>query len=157
MSNTVEMIEKFNSFIPYVVTLNDLDENHWNSPIAEGKWSLKDVICHIMLWDKYFYEEAIEKMKQKRPLTLQHLNFDEFNANARGYSKTQTKEEIVQQFVNYRTKIIQDISGLSEEDYIQEYLDGDNHAFSIQEYLIGFVPHDEHHKQQIENYLQRNI
>ena len=153
MSNTVEMIEKFNSFIPYVITLNDLDKNHWNSPIAEGKWSLKDVICHIMLWDKYFYEKAIEKIKQKQSLTLQHLNFDEFNANAREYSKTQTKEEIVQQFVTYRTKIIQDISGLSEEDYVQEYLDADNNSFSIREYLIGFVPHDEHHKQQIENYL----
>ncbi|OPA73794.1 hypothetical protein BVG16_27325 [Paenibacillus selenitireducens] len=156
MPNTIEMIEEFKSFIPYVMTLNDLDEAHWNSSLEEGKWSLKDVISHIMLWDKYFYEEAIEKIKQKKPLTVRHLNFDEFNANAREYAKTQTKEGIVQQFVDYRTKIIHDISGLSEEEYVQEYLDGDQNKFSIREYLIGFVPHDEHHKKQIENYVQRN-
>ncbi|MFD0589509.1 hypothetical protein ACFQZE_16090 [Paenibacillus sp. GCM10027627] len=39
----------------------------------------KDIICHMMKWDNYFYEEAIAKITQGEPLTVKHLNFDEFN------------------------------------------------------------------------------
>ncbi|MEC0373633.1 hypothetical protein [Paenibacillus chibensis] len=54
---SLEMVEEFKTFIDFVQELKTIDEEHWNSPISEGKWSLKDVISHIMLWDKYFYEE----------------------------------------------------------------------------------------------------
>ncbi|MGZ9583705.1 DinB family protein [Paenibacillus marinisediminis] len=144
-----EMIEEFKSFIPFVIALDDLDESLWNSPLSEGKWTLKDVICHIMLWDKYFYEEAIAKIKRGEPLTVRHLNFNEFNANAVEYAMTQSKKSILDQFVEYRSKIINDISELSEEEYIKEYVDGDKKKFSIRKYLRGFIPHDKHHKKQI--------
>ncbi|WP_199618116.1 DinB family protein [Paenibacillus alkalitolerans] len=152
--NNEDMVKEFEAFIPFVVALNDYDESHWNLPIAEGKWSLKDIICHIMLWDKYFYEEAILKIKLKEPLTVRHLNFDEFNANAIEYSKSQTKQSIIDRFAEYRSKIINDISGLSDEEYIQEYFDGDKKIFTIQEYLRGFIPHDKQHKEQIEKFLK---
>ncbi|PIH60100.1 hypothetical protein CS562_09300 [Paenibacillus sp. LK1] len=150
---SLEMVEEFKTFIDFVRELKTIDEEHWNSPISEGKWSLKDVISHIMLWDKYFYEEGIEKIKLGQFVTVRHLNFDEFNVNAREYAKTQTRDSIVNQFFEYRNKIIDDITGLPEEDYIKEYKDGDRKKFSIRGYLRGFIPHDKHHKKQIEKYL----
>ncbi|ANS75279.1 hypothetical protein AWM70_12245 [Paenibacillus yonginensis] len=151
---SVEMVEEFKTFIDFVQELKMIEEEHWNSPISEGKWSLKDVICHIMLWDIYFYEEGIEKIKLGQSVTVRHLNFDEFNANAREYAKTQTRDSIMNQFFEYRNKIIDDITGLPEEDYIKEYKDGDGKKFSIRGYLRGFIPHDKHHKKQIEKYVK---
>lgn len=147
------MVEEFKSFIKFVEELKAIDEEHWNKPLSEGKWTLKDVICHIMLWDKYFYEEAIEKIKLGEPVTVRHLNFDEFNANAREYAKTQTRDSIIDQFIEYRDKIITDISGLPEEDYIKEYKDGDRKKFTIRGYLQGFIPHDKGHGKQIEKFI----
>lgn len=151
---SVEMVEEFKNFIDFVQGLRTIDEADWNKPISEGKWTLKDVISHIMLWDKYFYEESIEKIKLGQPVTVRHLNFDEFNANAREYAKTQTRDSIIDQFLDYRTKIINDISGLTEEDYIKNYKDGDKKKFSIRGYLRGFISHDKHHKKQIEKYVK---
>ena len=79
---TSEMVEEFRAFIDYVNEIKVIDEEIWNHPIAEGKWSIKDIMSHIMLWDKYFYEEGVEKIKLGQPLTVKHLDFDEFNANA---------------------------------------------------------------------------
>jgi len=151
---TIEMVEEFRAFIDYVNEIRVIDEEIWNHPIAEGKWSIKDIMSHIMLWDKYFYEEGVEKIKLGQPLTVKHLDFDEFNANAVKYAKTQTKDAIVDQFIVYRTKIINSVSGLSEDDYLKGYKDGDKKKFTLRGYLRSFVSHDKHHKKQIEKYLK---
>ncbi|WP_025028959.1 DinB family protein [Caldalkalibacillus mannanilyticus] len=148
-----QMVEEFKSFIPFVEGLNIIEESIWNKALSEGNWSLKDVISHIMLWDKYFYEEGIEKIKLKQQVTVRHLNFDEFNAKAREYAKNQTKESIIEQFVDYRTRIINDITELQEDEYTKEYKDGDGNKFTIHGYLRGFIPHDKHHKKQIEKVI----
>ncbi|WP_195576164.1 DinB family protein [Paenibacillus sp. 1001270B_150601_E10] len=155
MAKTIEEINaEFKSYIAFVLKLDELSEEHWNSPIAEGKWTLKEVITHIMLWDKYFYEEAIEKIKQNKPLTVKHLNFNEFNANAIEYSKKHTKKSIVDQFVEYRMKITNDISEMNEDECTRDFIDGDKKKFSVRKFLRGFIPHDKHHKKQIEKFLK---
>lgn len=149
-----EMVEEFKSFITFVEELRSLEEEYWDKSISEGKWSVKDIISHIMLWDKYFYDEGIEKIKLGESVTVKHLNFDEFNLKAREYAKTQTRDAIIEQFLAHRNKIIENISGLTEDEYLKEYKDGDNKKFSIRGYLRGFIPHDKHHKKQIEKYIK---
>ncbi|MHA6484107.1 DinB family protein [Paenibacillus sp. strain BS8-2] len=149
-----EMVEEFKSFIQYVEGLKSIKEENWNQPISDGKWTLKDIISHIMLWDKYFYEEAIQKVKLEESVTVRHLNFDEFNANAIEFAKTQTIDDIIEKCIEYRSKIIEDISELTEEEYLKEYKDGDKKKFSIRGYLRGFIPHDKHHKKQIEKFIK---
>ncbi|WMT38926.1 DinB family protein [Paenibacillus sp. D2_2] len=151
---STEMIEEYDGFISFVASLCDLEDRYWDTPIAEGKWTVKDIVCHIMLWDKYFYEEAIEKIKLGEPLTLKHQDFNQFNAHAIQYAKSQTKQELYDQFVEYRKKIIQSISGLRDEEYLLNYVDGDGRKFSIYSYLRGFVPHDKHHKKQIQSFIK---
>ncbi|MBH5317675.1 DinB family protein [Paenibacillus sp. GSMTC-2017] len=150
----IEMVEEFNTYITFVVELKSIKEEHWNIPIAEGKWTLKDILSHLMLWDKYFYDEAIEPIKNGSPLTSRHLNFNEFNENARAYATTQTVVSLNDQFIEYRTKIINATSGLEEEEYIKEYKDGDKKKFTIRSYLRAFISHDKHHKKQILKYLK---
>jgi len=149
-----EMVEEFKSFIQYVEGLRSIKEENWNLPISDGKWTLKDIISHIMLWDKYFYEEAIQKVKLKESVTVRHLNFDEFNSNAIEYAKTQSVDDIIGKCIEYRSKIIEDISELTEEEYLKEYKDGDKKKFSIRGYLRGFIPHDKHHKKQIDRFIK---
>lgn len=50
-----------------------MEDADWEAPLEAGKWSLQDVLCHIMLWDKYFYEEALVKIQEGLPLTAAHL------------------------------------------------------------------------------------
>lgn len=149
-----QMLLDFKSFIPFVKTLEDVSDEQWNEPIAIGKWTLKDIISHLMLWDKYFYEGAIKKIILREPIITKHLDFNEFNANATEYAKLLTKQTLIEQFVWYRTKIIDAIAGLTEEELVKEYMDGDKKKFSVRKYMRSFISHDKHHKKQIEQFVK---
>ncbi|MCR2805871.1 DinB family protein [Paenibacillus soyae] len=155
MSKTItQLIEEFEALISYARRLNEeLDEQRWNEPIAEGKWTVKHILSHILLWDRYFYEEGIAKIKKGEPLTLKHLDFDEFNAGAPVYASSRSKREVTEDLIQIRAAIIDAISGLSEEEYSKVHTDGDGHPFTIRRYLEDFVPHDAHHRKQIDTFL----
>ncbi|WP_238653246.1 DinB family protein [Paenibacillus piscarius] len=149
-----QLIQEYESLIPYIESLDHLEASIWDTPLEPGKWSLKDLLCHLMLWDKYFYEAAFVSIREGRPLTSQHLNFNEFNANAIRYAETVTAEEAIRQFVLYRRIITGYAASLSDEALEQTYKDGDGKPFSIRKHLRGFLPHDKHHKKQIEKFLK---
>lgn len=154
-AKTKEQLElEYQSFIPYIESLGALADAHWEAPIGAGKWSLKEMLLHIMLWDKYFYEEAFAKVKEGQPVTAKHQNFNEFNARAIEYAKPLTKQSAIQEFVQYRKKIVDVIMASGEEEFAKIHLDGDRKKFSFQGYLRDFIPHDKHHKKQMEQYIQ---
>ncbi|CQR54551.1 DinB family protein [Paenibacillus riograndensis] len=149
-----QLVFEFQSLIPYIQSLATLEDADWETPVAAGKWTLKEMLCHITQWDKYFYEEAFAKIQNGQPLTSRHQNFDEFNARAIEYAKSLTTQAAIGQFVLYRTKILESTAGLSDEEFTKIYLDGDGKKFSIRGYLRDFIPHDKHHKRQMEQYLK---
>lgn len=149
-----QRISEFQSFTPYIQSLEFLDKEVWESPMGEGKWSLKELLCHLMRWDQYFYEEAFAKVKEGQPVTAKHLNFNEFNARAIEYAQTVTVQEAIEQFVRYRSLIVGQMSDISEEEFLRTYRDGDGKNFSYRGHLRGFLPHDKHHKKQMEQYIQ---
>lgn len=153
MQNKKELIAEFTEFTPFVQSLKELDEEKWNSPIAEGKWTVRDVIAHMMLWDKYFLEEAIQKITNHQPLTAKHLDFDEFNRKAVDYAKEQGQQEIIDAAIQYRNELLRQLDSISEEDFAKEHKDGDGNPFSAYYYLIGFIPHDQHHMEQLGAYF----
>lgn len=149
-----QMVIEFEAYIPFVQSLSEVSEQHFNEPISPGKWSLKDIICHLMLWDKYFYEGAIKNIVMKEPVTTKHLDFNAFNANAIEYAKLVSKYTLIEQFVQVRTKIIEVASSFTDEEFDQEHKDGDRKKFSVRKYLRSFISHDKHHKKQITQYLK---
>lgn len=149
-----QMVIEFEAYIPFVQSLSEVSEQHFNEPIAPGKWSVKDIICHLMLWDKYFYEGAIKNIVMKEPVTTKHLDFNAFNANAIEYAKLVSKHTLIEQFVEYRTRIIEAASSFTDEECDQEHKDGDRKKFSVRKYLRSFISHDKHHKKQITQYLK---
>ncbi|MDL4842351.1 DinB family protein [Aquibacillus rhizosphaerae] len=155
MQNKDQLINKFSGLIPFVQSLQLLDDKIWNSPIEEGKWTTGDVIAHIMLWDKYFLEEAIQKITNHQPLTSKHLDFDEFNKKAIDYAKENSKQEVIDRTVYYRNEVINEINSIPVEDFTKEYLDGDGNIFSVYDYLLGFISHDLHHINQLKDFFSK--
>lgn len=149
-----QMLLEFESFIPFVESLGEVADNYWSEPIAAGKWTLKDIVSHLMLWDKYFYEGAIKKIMMSEPITTKHLDFNEFNANAIEYAKLLSVQTLIEQFVHYRTRIIDAAASMTNEEFDHEHKDGDRKKFSVRKYVRSFLPHDKHHKKQIELYLK---
>ncbi|WP_191567191.1 DinB family protein [Metabacillus idriensis] len=151
--NINEKIKKYQGFISYVKSLRNLNEEMWTSPIAENKWSVRDIIGHIMIWDKYILEEAIIKIYSNQPVTVQDVNIDEFNKNAVEYVKTKDQDEIINQTIHYRKELIETLMLLSDEQFFNNYIDSSGNNFSVNSFLEDFIPHDDHHKRQIEEFL----
>ncbi|MEO2213727.1 DinB family protein [Paenibacillus amylolyticus] len=154
MTKEIEhLLQTFEEWALFVKTMTHFEDSIWNSSMEEGKWTIKSIVSHIMLWDRYFYKEAIEKIALKQPVTLKHMNFEEFNRKAIEFGNRTETSEIVNKAMTYRHKIMNDIRGLSEEQLHQTYLDAEGNVFNIPQYLKDFIWHDQHHMEPLKKYL----
>ena len=149
-----ELINSFEEWIAFVLSLSDLSDDNWSSSIEAGKWSIKDIVCHIMLWDKYFCEEAIEKIITKEPLTLKHLDYDDFNKKAVEYGKLITTKELMEMAVTNRRGIIEAIRNMSEATIAHHFEDSEGNIFNVNQYIKDFIWHDQHHVNPLNEYLK---
>lgn len=157
VTEKLQLLDTFKEWITFVTDLARYDERIWNQSIAAGKWSVRDVTAHILRWDIYFYEEAILKVRAGLPLTVKHLNYNEFNEQAKIYSKSTSIAELVHEAASIRERIIDTIAQLADEQYKADYVDADGHAFEVSQYIKDFIWHDQHHMEQIKQLLHFRI
>jgi len=143
-----ELLKEFHEWVHFLGRIKDWD---WNKPLNEGKWSIHDIVSHIYKWDEYFLEKAVEPITNGVALTVQHLNFDEFNAQAAEYGKTISKQDIMELSIQCREKIMEHIENQDISSFNQEFTDGEGKPFTIEAYLKDFIWHDRHHMKQIED------
>ena len=146
-----ELLKQFQEWTSFLSSIEHAD---WNAPLDEGKWRIHDVVSHIYRWDQYFLEEAIIPISTDSPLTLKHIDFDEFNQKAMEKGKLQSKQEIVELSLHYRKAIIREIESQDDMKFNKEYSDGDGNKFVVESYVRDFIWHDRHHMQQIEERLK---
>lgn len=157
MSNELKpLLTVFEEWIGFARSLQTQSEDIWNSSLEEGKWTIKDIVCHIMLWDKYFYEEAVHKMATGQSVALQLGDFDEFNKQAMAYAKTISTPELVNKAIFYREAIISDIRAMPAHVIEQNSMDSNN-KFNLTEYLNDFIWHDQHHINPIKQFLSKDV
>lgn len=148
-----QYIQEFAVFIPFVKSLRELEVSKWNSPIAEGKWSVRDIVSHIMLSDKYFLEHCFEKIESGAPLTHENTNYDEFNQQAIMYAQGVSQDKLINEAIHFRNLILEHLEHIPEAEYNHVYTSG-AYPFTVYEYVAEwFIPHDKHHLKQIQTYL----
>lgn len=152
-----QLLRKFGEWISFVVDLGKYNEQIWDQRIVADKWTVREVVIHILRWDDYFFEEAIAKAGAGLPLTVKHLDYDVFNLSARTYGKTAAIADLVHQAVQSRHRIIAVLSGLTEEQYTATYRDADGQPFEAEQYLKDFIGHDQHHINQIKQRIHFRI
>ncbi|MFB4326883.1 DinB family protein [Paenibacillus sp. JNUCC32] len=154
MNDKQQLLNEYSEWIGKVKEFGVLDEDYWNSPIADGKWTVRDVVCHIMRWDEYFFNEAIAKISTGDALTVRHLDYDAFNEEAKQYAKTLSTEALVDRTITAREQLIRTIEALPETKYEERYADGDGHPFEVAQFMRDFIWHDNHHLAQLNQVLQ---
>lgn len=65
MNDKQQLLNEYSEWIGKVKEFGDLEEGYWNSPIADGKWTVRDVVCHIMRWDEYFLMRRSPKSQRE--------------------------------------------------------------------------------------------
>ncbi|MCG7410056.1 DinB family protein [Paenibacillus sp. ACRRX] len=151
MTTKQEKISIMKELISFVESLKPLDETTWSTPLQEGKWSPCEIIGHIALWDRFFYEGAVLRIAQHEPLTLKKVDFEQFNREASEYSKTVSKDALLELTIQNRADIIAALHRIPDEEYPIEHGSG---KLSVDSYIDDFKYHDHHHMDQIKRFLE---
>lgn len=147
-------IQKLHSYVMDTEQLMGISNKQWTTKVEEGRWAVKDIIAHLMMWDEYFLEKAIAKIAHKEPLTLKHMEFEAFNARSVELCNDLTQMELLSKAMKVRNEIIRHLESISEVDFNLTYVDADGHDFVIAAYIEDFAEHDQHHWSQIHDYLK---
>ncbi|MFC7063285.1 DinB family protein [Halobacillus seohaensis] len=136
--------------INWVNNLENLSENQWRTPIAEGKWTIAEVVGHLIPWDKYFIERIPYLINESE--MSPSPNIEEVNENASANSRRRSKEEIIKEFIEVRENLISKISELDDDLWEKEFSIG-NKTLSLYTDFSRLVEHDELHFTQINQLL----
>lgn len=146
-----KVIQQFGQFRDYVRSLNEgvVDDVVWLEPIAPGKWSLKELLCHLWYWDVYSLERMVPYFEHNAKLP-EFMDIDTYNKEAITQASTFTNiDSLVSAFVETRTKMIHTIEKIYDPA-IRFTIGKGKRQYSIDSYVKIFVDHDEHHRKQIE-------
>lgn len=149
-----EIIQNYMRFNQWVQSLEAIPENEWLQPMQPGKWSIAEVIAHLTYWDRYFLKERYPLMKHDANLP-RAIDVDVMNQRASLYAKSGvTKDTIIKEFLETRDLLIKAINTRSEEDMDVPFKIRGLDA-TLRKYLISFCEHDRHHKNQVEDFLNK--
>jgi hypothetical protein len=149
-----EVIEQYRALVPWVLSLQTMEDSLWLEPIAEGKWSTGEIIAHLTVWDRFVLEKRLPYMKPGAELTFGKEDVQAINESAASYARFHaSKATIIDEFANMREALLQHLNEIEENDFLAEFRINEKPR-TLSRYIQGLIEHDEHHRKQIEDFLQ---
>lgn len=158
----VNIIKKFGEYSDWVMKLKYIPTTLWNTPISTKKWSTAEIVSHLTNWDHYLLNHIIPSVKMGRG--MEFPDFDSYNKKASEYVKSGvTQEDLIEEAINARNSLVNALLQISEMELCQPLTsNGVSHCphtgepYSLLYIIQEFIQHDQHHKNQIKNYLSKN-
>ncbi|UNK17548.1 DinB family protein [Paenibacillus sp. N3/727] len=146
-----KIIDHYSNSIEFVESLSCITENQWRSPIDTGKWSIAEIIGHLVFWDEVVHKRIphlfSEGVLPKVP------DVEAMNSQAAAEARTYEKQMLVNKFVAVRKELIGAIDKMPLTDWCKEFNIGQT-RLNLFDYYNGLVKHDTHHFQQIKRVLE---
>ncbi|MGM9986465.1 MAG: DinB family protein [Bacillaceae bacterium] len=145
------VINHYKHTIEWVEKLNSLSEEQWRTPIEKGKWTIAEVIGHLIPWDEFV-------VCQRLPYLVKGMGMPKspdtqiINDQASIDSQARTKEETIKRLVESRQYLIHVINMLEDDLWEREFKIG-SATLSLYPYFEALAVHDKHHFEQIERII----
>ncbi|OZU90531.1 hypothetical protein CIL03_05130 [Virgibacillus indicus] len=162
MSDTKDLILELEQFTSWVLSLQTIEERLFFKPIKEGKWSPAEIITHITFWDRYIVDEMLPAMNQNAK--IESVEFEVINSRASKHAMSGiSKKQIIDNQIIARNNVISLLREKTDEEFFAKFtLNGEEidpysgYPHTMYNYFAGFAWHDNHHKKQIEVFLNEN-
>jgi hypothetical protein len=143
MSKTMKEFEEFTLYV------DSIDEELLSVPIAEGKWTVKEVISHLTNWDTYSIEKMVPYMKDNAILP-EFIDHDTHNMVAIEIANNyRDSAALKNDFRETRKKLVSLLNSVGSD--ISFTIGKGKRKYTIDSYAKIFVHHDKQHRKQIEN------
>jgi uncharacterized damage-inducible protein DinB len=156
MPNATMLIAELSKYSQFLLGLRDVDPGLFASEIAPGKWSIQDLISHIMMWDRNFVEKTGPRLLAGTPVSLEEdMDPQAFNDRAAAYGRKLNHHTLLDEAFHYRSELLSQLSQLPTDTF--EKPSRANDRMSLATFLQQmFISHDEHHITQMKTYLVRH-
>lgn len=152
LNNSYDWLNPFEEMVDWTTTLTEIPDEQWLEPMAEGKWSIGEVISHFYFWDRFIYEERLLKLSTEE---FGKADSIEMNQKAWKFAKSGvSKIELLNLFINSRKEICNFIRSIAEDRIHEPFTIGET-QITLPDYVAGMIEHDQHHRSQIEVYLRQ--
>lgn len=121
----------------------------WCATIAEGKWTIAEVVGHFIPWDDFVRLKRIPYFLNGDSLP-NGLDVELTNRQSAIISRHRSQEEITAEFIYSRKRLIAAIEQIGDDQWEREYIFNQT-VLPLSVYFKGLLEHDEHHFRQIES------
>ncbi|UJF33983.1 DinB family protein [Paenibacillus hexagrammi] len=63
--NVESIIRVFGAYSSWVASLETLDERLWLTPVSEGKWSVGQIVSHLLNWDQHHQQQIVSFLRDQ--------------------------------------------------------------------------------------------
>ncbi|UOQ43683.1 DinB family protein [Halobacillus salinarum] len=147
-----QLLKHFKGSIDWVQALSSIAEENWRLPIEPGKWSVAEVISHLVAWDKFVLNQRIPYLftHQEMPAAP---DVEVVNEEAAIQARAEEKEDTIERFCEERRHFVQVLHHFEESDFEKEILIRSK-PMTLYDYLLGLAEHDNHHFTQIAKLIE---
>ncbi|NGP44926.1 DinB family protein [Bacillaceae bacterium SIJ1] len=128
MNEETNIINEFRKYSSWLNTLEDMDETLWAKPVAKDRWSVSEIIAHIIYWDNHLLSEVLLSVRHDKGMTFP--DFDTQNQKAADYAKSGISQaKLLEEARNTREHFIRELNELPT-DMLNASSSRSNYTFS---------------------------
>ena len=147
----INIINHYEKTIEWVNRLRELSEDSWRTPIEEGKWTIAEVIGHLIPWDEFVLNQRIPYLMDTVELP-KSPEVEPVNQQAAELSRSRSKDDTINQFIKIRKSLVAGLRDMPDDLWEQDLFIGGK-SISLRRYFAGLMEHDQHHFRQINRLL----
>lgn len=143
----VALTESFNEILEFY---NLIPEEKWSFSYADGKWTVKEVVQHLLDTERVFAYRAL-CFSRKETIALPGFDQDEYLENS--YANSRTKQSLIEEYKSIRNATITLYKSFTNDMLLEIGTASDN-PLSVRAAGYIIAGHEKHHCKVIkERYL----
>lgn len=154
LKEKIKILKHHQNFINLMKDLNNLDEQLLRKPIAEGKWSIIEIIAHFYPWDEFILQHRIPYLFMNKHLP-KSPNTKDLNTKSASLARTEDIEIIFKKCIHIRNRLLNQIKQIPDDNWLIEFHINQS-SLTLYKYLNGLMKHNLHHIKQIKSTLKLN-
>ncbi|ANT55923.1 DinB family protein [Bacillus pumilus] len=149
--NKDTVIKHYEHTLEWVQSLTEVTEKEWRSAIADGKWSIAEIIAHFVPLDEFILHDRLKEFWNEQALP-QAPDAHEMNQQSAERARKEERSETIGRFIAVRTELLQEMKKIEPSRWNASFLIGQT-ELTLSSYFEGLIKHDLHHMEQIKKVL----
>ncbi|MDR0126184.1 DinB family protein [Bacillus zhangzhouensis] len=149
--NKETVIDHYEHTLEWVQSLAEVTEEEWRSAIADGKWSIAEIIAHFVPWDEFILHDRLKEFWNDQAL-CKAPEVHEMNRQSAERARHEERSETIGRFIAVRTELLREMKKIEASRWTTPFLIGQT-ELTLSSYFQGLIKHDLHHMKQVKQAL----